>query len=229
MIQSGDAIQKELNALETLGVWKFYRQGHIMPNDYQKAPLRMIFDVKKEHLRLKSRFVVGGHKMDSTHHEAYSSVAQTMSLRILLTMAQKHGLKIMSGDVSNAFPHAHAMDKSCTVAGEEFAERQGCAFELARSLYGMTTASRSWSLCFGDFMHSLGYAPKRADPDMWIKREDGVSAREHQFMCQNNQQPPNQSNPNLSENSGDNYCGYSCISTHVDDFLIISNGPEPII
>ena len=46
-----DAIQKELNALESLGVWKFHRIGHRMPNEHQRAPLRMIFDVKKEDLR----------------------------------------------------------------------------------------------------------------------------------------------------------------------------------
>ena len=43
-----DAMQKELMALEKLNAWKFHPSHHKMPRDYQKEPLRMIFDMKKE-------------------------------------------------------------------------------------------------------------------------------------------------------------------------------------
>ena len=91
-----------------------------MPSDYKKAPLRMIFDMKKEDLRRKATFVVRGYRIDASHLETCSLVAQIMSLRISLTMAQKHGLKVMSGDVGNAFPHTLTMEKVHVIAGEEF-------------------------------------------------------------------------------------------------------------
>ena len=42
-----DATKKEMIVLEKLSVWKFHPPGHRMGSDFQKAPLRMIFDVKQ--------------------------------------------------------------------------------------------------------------------------------------------------------------------------------------
>ena len=51
--------------LEKLNVWKFNPSHCKMCEEHQKAPLRMIFDVKKQCLRSKSRCVVGSHKIGS--------------------------------------------------------------------------------------------------------------------------------------------------------------------
>ena len=96
-----DSMQKELMALEKLNVWKFHPSHHRMPKDYQKAPLRMIFDIKKEDMRRKSGYVVGGHKIDSERLESYSSVVQSMSIRLLSIMADKLKLKVICGNVGN--------------------------------------------------------------------------------------------------------------------------------
>ena len=74
--------------------------------------MRLMFDVKKEDLRRKARLVVGGHVLDSSHLESCSSVVQSISVRMLLTIAAKKKLKVASGDVGNAFPHADTMEKS---------------------------------------------------------------------------------------------------------------------
>ena len=57
-------------ALEKLSVWNFDPSHYRMQHDYQKAPLRVVFDVKKEDLRRKSCYAVGGHKLDSSHLES---------------------------------------------------------------------------------------------------------------------------------------------------------------
>lgn len=119
-----DAMQKELKSLESLGVWKFHHRHHKILSKCQRAPLRMMFDVKKEDLRRKARLVVGSHRTDASHQESFSSVVQSMSLRVLLTMAKEkqNNFKIMSGGAGNAFSRAPAMEKVCAVAGEEFGE-----------------------------------------------------------------------------------------------------------
>ena len=99
-------------------------------------------------------------------------MVQPVSVRILLTIAAKYGLKVVSRDVGNAFPHAEPLEKVCTVAGPEFGEREGCLAEIVRNMHGMASASRAFSLFFGDFTHSLGFVPTRADQDIWIKSED---------------------------------------------------------
>ena len=88
-------------------------------------------------MQRKERYVVGSHKIDSMHLESYSSVTQSMSIRLLLTIAEKEKLKVMCGDVENAFPNAPTNEKVHTVAGKDFREYQGCIVELIKSLYRM--------------------------------------------------------------------------------------------
>ena len=59
-----DAMQKELMALEKSNVCKFHPRHYEVSKKHQKAPLRMIFDLKKKDLRNKARHVVGGYKID---------------------------------------------------------------------------------------------------------------------------------------------------------------------
>ena len=61
-----------------------YIPGHYkIPKDYQYASLRVIFDIKQEDLRRKARLVAGGHVVYSSMYESYSSVVQTMMVRLL--------------------------------------------------------------------------------------------------------------------------------------------------
>ena len=74
---------------------------------YQYAPLRLIFDIKQEDLRRKSRIVAGGHVIESSMFENYSSVVQTRTIRILETIAISEGLNLITDDIGNAFIHAN--------------------------------------------------------------------------------------------------------------------------
>ena len=101
-----DAIKKEMSALEASGVWEFY-PPHFRPSkDYQYAPLQMIFDIKQEDLRHKARLVSGGHVVESSMWESYSSVVQQRSIRILETVALNEGLSFVTGDIGNTFVQA---------------------------------------------------------------------------------------------------------------------------
>ena len=70
----GEAILKEMTALTAAGVWEFKPPGYRLGSSYQYAPLTLIFDVKQEDLRRKARLVAGGHVVDSSMYESYSSV-----------------------------------------------------------------------------------------------------------------------------------------------------------
>ena len=75
-----------------------------------------------------------------------------MRSRMLLTMAKSYDLKVMGGDVGNAFTHAPSLEKVHSVAGEEFGELKGCVVEIIQSLCGMAPASRVFSLNLGYFI-----------------------------------------------------------------------------
>ena len=168
-----DAIQKETMALEKLSAWKFHPSSRSMGRDFQLAPLRIVFDVKKEESRRKARLVVGGHVVGASHLEPHSSAVQPMSARTALTIAEAHNLKVAGGGVGNAFPRAPSLEKVRAVAREEFGERQGYAVEAPQSLCGMATVSRAFSLLFGDFIRSQGCAPSRAGPGSLLKKGEG--------------------------------------------------------
>ena len=103
--------------------------------------------------------VVGSHLIDSSHLENHSLVVQTMSVRILMTIAHKNGLRMMSGDVGNAFLHEPTQEKVFAIAGKEFGERTGCKARIDKALHRMATSSRSWSLFLSDFTRSLDCVP----------------------------------------------------------------------
>ena len=43
--------------------------------------------------------------IDASEHKNYASAVQSMSARLLLTIAEDNKLKVMSGDVGNTFLH----------------------------------------------------------------------------------------------------------------------------
>ena len=164
-----DAIMKEMSALEKAKVWSFYPPHHKLPPDYQYAPLQMIFDVKQEDLRRKARLVAGGHVVESSMWESYSSVVQQRSIRLLETIALNEGLSFVTGDIGNAFVQADTKEKIYTIAGKEFGNKKDCVVVIKKALYGLATSARQWNIKLGDSIRKLGFHPTRADPDLWIK------------------------------------------------------------
>ena len=164
-----DAIIKEMSALTKAGVWDFKPPNYKIPKGYQFAPLTLIFDVKQEDLRRKARLVAGGHVVDSTMYESYSSVVQTRTIRILETIAMNEDLKFVTGDISNAFVQADTDERVYSIAGPEFGDKEGCIVLVKKALYGLATSARQWSLTLGDAIRDMGFKPTRADPDLWIK------------------------------------------------------------
>ena len=86
----GEAIAKEMGALERLNVFeylnpntKFWRE-----EGWQFPPMQMIFDIKQD-LHRKVRFVVGGHVIDSSEHMTYSSMIKDVSVWLLMLAAVK--------------------------------------------------------------------------------------------------------------------------------------------
>ena len=167
-----DAIKKEMDNLDRLEVFKYHPSDKEFPKSegWQKAPLRMIFDIKNEDQRYKARLVIGGHKVDSSDYNTYSSQVDGLSVLLLLLIAQHTNLTIMTCDISNAFVTAPNSEKVWAVAGDEFGEKKGCRLEIQRALYGLPGSARAFADFFADTLLRLGFEPSRADPDLWIKK-----------------------------------------------------------
>jgi len=166
-----DAIAKEMGSLERLNVFEYRSatQQFGKTEGWQHAPMHMIFDIKQD-LRHKARLVVGGHMIDSSGHNTYSSTISDLSVRLLLTVLIQNGLDMMVGDIGNAFPTAPCAEKIWSKAGPEFGSKEGSTVILKRALYGLKTASRSFHEFFGDCLRRMGFILTRADQDLWYKK-----------------------------------------------------------
>ena len=63
----------------------------------------MIFDIKQQYLIQKSRLVVRVNLVDSSEHTTYSLTIKDIYVRLILMIAVKNRLGLMSGDIGNYF------------------------------------------------------------------------------------------------------------------------------
>ena len=116
----------------------------------------------------KARMVAGGHVIESSMFTNYSSVVQTRTIRILETIATNKGLKLITGDIGNAFIHDNTKEELYSRAGPEFGDQKGCLIEIKKALYGLSTSARQWNLALGEAIRNMGFIPSRANPDLWL-------------------------------------------------------------
>ena len=112
---------------------------------YQWINCHMIFDVKLgENFRRKARLVAGGHMTDTPASMTYSSVVSQDSVHICLTLAALNDLKVLSGDIQNAYLTTPNKEKIFMKAGPEFGANEGKLFTVERALYGLKSARASF-------------------------------------------------------------------------------------
>ena len=160
--------------MDRLGVFQYFDSGTRFGKDdgWQRAPMRMIFDVKQQDHRFKARIVVGGHVIDSSDYNTYSSTIKDVSVRLMMLVACQNNLEFLTGDVSNAFCTAPCPEKIWAVYGREFGSKAGATVVLKRALYGLKTSSRAFHEFFGDLLRSMGFVPSRAYQDLGYRKSD---------------------------------------------------------
>jgi len=143
----------------------------------------MIFDVKSD-LRRKARLVVGGHKVDASNQNSYSSVVKLDSTRLLNVIAKAQGLKVLAGDIGNAYLNAETTEKVYCICGPEFGpelegrkvycicgpefgpELEGRIAIIKKGLYGLKSSGARWHANFANTLYLMGFNPSRYDPDV---------------------------------------------------------------
>jgi hypothetical protein len=132
-----DAIQKEIDTLVALNVFKFHPPATEFNRSagWQRAPLIMIFDVKSQDHRYKARLCVGGHRVDSSDYNTFSSTVSPLTIRLLFLLQSHAKLNLMTADIANAFCTAPVQEKVWAIAGPEFGDRQGCIIEIQRATH----------------------------------------------------------------------------------------------
>jgi hypothetical protein len=123
-------------------------------------------------------------------------------VRIAFLIAALNELDILAADVGNAYLQAPAREKVHTTAGPEFGPNNiGRTVIIVRAMYGLKSSGAAWHAHLSETLRGMDFTPSYADPDVWMR----PAAKEDGF----------------------NY--YECILVYVDDLLVISHLPHPIM
>ena len=153
---------------------------------YQEITMHFIFDVKLGgNFRRKARLVADGHKTDTPSSVTYNSIVSRDSVRICLLLAALNDLKILSGDIENAYITAPCREKCWTIAGKEFGSDQGKPLIIERALYGLKSSGAAFRAFLAETLDDIGFRSSHADPDVWMRpavKPDGEKYYEY-ILC----------------------------------------------
>jgi hypothetical protein len=110
-------------------------------------------------------------------------------------------LEIECCDIGNAFLNAPCQEKIWFAAGPEFGPKQGQLIKVVRALYGLKSSSAAWRNMLSETTREMGFKPCKGDADVYRREATKPNGFEY----------------------------YEYLLTYVDDILIISHNPKPII
>jgi hypothetical protein len=164
-----DAIAKEMK--DVCVAFKILLNGQSAPIGYQKITCHMIFDIKMEDFRRKSRLVAGGHRTEAPGTITYASIVSRETVCIALLMAALNDLEVKIGNVLNAYITAPVTKKVWTVLGPKFGSNAGKIAVIVRALYGLKSAGAAFRAHLASFMRQMGYTSCKTNPDLWYRAE----------------------------------------------------------
>ena len=119
-----------------------------------------------DHTR-KARYVAGGHLTDPPSSLTYASVVSRETVRIAFLIAALNNLKILAGDIQNAYLNADTKEKIFFRAGDEWKHDKGKVIIITRALYGLKSSALMWRNHLADVIgNKLGFRSLLADPDL---------------------------------------------------------------
>jgi Reverse transcriptase (RNA-dependent DNA polymerase) len=186
--------------MEKCGVWTLIDRKSI-PNQQRLIGNRWVFKEKRDGV-FRAQLVALGYSqipgIDFTGN--YLPVVDNSSVRILLLLIIKLGLKAWSIHVETAFLNGNLdkeiymkVPKGCNGEGEpRAADNQ--VLQLHKSIYGLVQAARQWHKRFDKEIIKLGFKKNEIDPCVFFKQEgnkicilciyveDGIFARDEELM-----------------------------------------------
>ena len=109
-------MEKEVAALILHQCFDFKSPGYNPPGDFQYCRLHFVYDLKPD-LWYKARLVCDGSMVDPRGLSTRTTVVKGISVRLLDLVADIQNLKVMTGDIGNAFIQAHTNEKIFTKCG----------------------------------------------------------------------------------------------------------------
>ena len=118
-----------------MNVFKFHSPNTAFKkiDEWQYAPMHMVFTIKQEDLRHKAKLVINGNVVDASNVNKYSPTVKITSVRLVFLMAVYKKLSIMTSGIMNAFPTAPCREKIWSRTSPEFGKREATLVTLNRA------------------------------------------------------------------------------------------------
>jgi hypothetical protein len=194
-----DATAKRVDQTKELGVFELIPEGETIPDDFQQVRVTAIYDVRpgEKGPKYKMRFAARGDLIDCLV-PTYASVVRTESLKMILTLAKKMKLDILTGDCSHAYLNAPCAEKVWTYLPPEYGPLAGKRAYIVKALDGLGSSGRAWRiLCAIYFIEEMGFKSAFGDDSVFMRFNQATGL-------------------------------YDFIVLYVDDFIIASNNCEEI-
>lgn len=170
------AMDDEMNSLAENKTWILVDR----PIKCKTLKAKWIFTKKKnpdgEVIRYKARFVAKGcaQKHGIDFNETYAPVVRYSSIRFLMALAVKNGLKIDQMDVTTAYLHGDLEEEIYIEQPEGFADETNRVCLLKKSLYGLKQAGRQWNLKLDDTLKKFGLRKSKMDPCIYFNNDSSL-------------------------------------------------------
>ena len=100
----------------------------------------MVFNIKMEDFRHKTRLVSGGHINEAPATIIHASVVSRKTVRIALMVTTLNDLEVKSDDILNTYIQAPLRKNAWTTLGPEFKKNASKTAVIVRTSYGLKSA-----------------------------------------------------------------------------------------
>ena len=168
-----DAVALEMQQLDEYDTFKDIGKNAPISSDYKKIRVHLVFAVKHDG-RHKARLVADGHLTDVPINSVYSGVVSLRGLGLIIFLAQLNDLELWSTNIGNADLEATTNERVYIITGPEFGNCQGHTLIIFKALYGLRSLGLRWHKRFADCLRTMGFSPCVAEPDIWMRKVDGI-------------------------------------------------------
>ena len=173
-----DAMQAEIDSLRDHNVWELVE----LPEGRKPVGSKWVFKLKTNAdgsvERCKARLVAQGYsqKEGLDYDDTFSPVVRPESVRSVVALACKEGLKLHQMDITTAFLNGDLEETIYMNQPEGFVAegQEHLVCRLKKSLYGLKQSPRCWNRALDTQLKSMGFKQSTSDPCIYTSTTDGL-------------------------------------------------------
>ena len=165
-------MEAEMRSLRRNDVWELVA----LPENRQVVGSKWVYKVKVDGdgqvERYKARLVAQGYtqRKGADYDETFSPVVRMESLRTVVGMAVRNGMRLHQLDVTTAFLNGKLNEVVYMRQPEGFVAEgsENLVCRLKRSIYGLKQSPRCWNSTIDGYLKQLGFLQSNSDPCVYI-------------------------------------------------------------